>query len=240
MASSVVAKAFIARPSLRPARRTSVKPLAATALPAEVKQLTPVGDRVFVKVAEAEQKTTGGILLPSSAAKKPTQGEVATAGAAKAVKVGDNVVYSKYAGTEVQLQGTDYILLKEDDVIGTIRGDDISALRPLQASAGACAFSCSLPIFLSSQDRVLIEVVEAEDRTSGGLLLTEGAKEKPTMGKVVAVGPGKEGEGGKVVPPTVKVGSTVLYQKYSGTEFEGADDRQFIVVRDADILATLA
>ena len=73
---------------------------------------------------------------------------------------------------------------------------------------------------------MLIEVVEAADKTSGGLLLTEGSKERPTMGKVVAVGPGraaaddKEG-GGKAVAPKVEVGATVLYQKYSGTEVRG-------------------
>ena len=81
-------------------------------------------------------------------------------------------------------------------------GDDIAALQPLQ-------------------DRVLIEVIEAAAKTTGGLLLTEGSKEKLTMGKVVAVGPGRvpaEGEEAKQVAPKVEVGSTVLYQKYSGTE----------------------
>lgn len=67
------------------------------------------------------------------------------------------------------------------------------------------------------QDRVLIEVEEAKAQTSGGLLLTEGSKDKPTMGKVVAVGPGREEEG-KTVAPKLSVGATVLYQKYSGTE----------------------
>jgi chaperonin GroES len=107
-------------------------------------------------------------------------------------------------------------------VIGLLPGgDDISKLQPLQ-------------------DRVLIEVVEAADKTSGGLLLTEGSKERPTMGVVVAVGPGREEEEGKKVAPKVDVGATVLYQKYSGTEFEGANDKQYIVVRDADIMAQLA
>ncbi|KAL4433062.1 hypothetical protein ABPG77_006489 [Micractinium sp. CCAP 211/92] len=203
-----------------PARRRAVVVRAATALPAEVKTVTPVGDRVFVKAEEAEAKTVGGILLPSSAQKRPTQGTVTSAGSAKAVKAGDKVVYSKYAGTEVELQGDAYVLLKEDDVIGLLSGDDISKLQPLQ-------------------DRVLIEVVEAADKTTGGLLLTEGSKEKPTMGKVVAVGPGRE-DGDKTVKPQVAVGATVLYQKYAGTEFEGADDKQYIVVRDADIMAALA
>ena len=84
------------------------------------------------------------------------------------------------------------------------------------------------------------EVVEAAEQTSGGVLLTDGAKEKPTMGKVVAVGGGREDDDGKAVKPSVEVGSTVLYQRYSGAEFEGPNDKQYIVVRDADILATMA
>ncbi|KAL4858802.1 chaperonin [Chlorella vulgaris] len=209
----------------QPARRQrSVVVRAATALPAEVKTVTPVGDRVFVKTEEAEATTVGGILLPSSAQKRPTQGTVQSAGGAKGVKSGDKVVYSKYAGTELELQGDTFVLLKEDDVIGTLSGgEDISKLQPLQ-------------------DRVLIEVMQAASATTGGLLLTEGSKDKPTMGKVVAVGPGRapEEEDKPTVAPKVEVGATVLYQKYSGTEFEGPDDKQYIVVRDMDIMAALA
>lgn len=61
----------------------------------------------------------------------------------------------------------------------------------------------------------------------------------PAPLQVVAVGPGRE-DGDKTVKPQVAVGATVLYQKYAGTEFEGADDKQYIVVRDADIMAALA
>ncbi|EFN55162.1 hypothetical protein CHLNCDRAFT_59679 [Chlorella variabilis] len=216
---SVRAAPAVARLPCRRAGRLVVR--AATALPAEVKTVTPVGDRLFVKAEEAEATTVGGILLPSSAQKRPTQGTVQSAGSAKGVKSGDKVVYSKYAGTELELQGDNYVLLKEDDVIGLLPGsDDISKLQPLQ-------------------DRVLIEVEEAKAQTSGGLLLTEGSKDKPTMGKVVAVGPGREEEG-KTVAPKLSVGATVLYQKYSGTEFEGPDDKHYIVVRDADIMAQLA
>lgn len=181
----------------------------------QVQKVTPVGERVLVKVLEPEAKSAGGILLPTSAQKKPTQGEVVEAGTAKAVKArsaaacarptlvahalrtrvrrrlwrtaaaprlplphspsphsprvaqaGDSVVYSKYAGTELELGAGAHVLLKEDDVIGKLAvGADVSALAPLA-------------------DRVLVEVVAAEDRTAGGLLLTEAAKEKPNIGKV--------------------------------------------------------
>ena len=181
--------------------------------------MTPVGDRVLVKAVEPEAQTTSGILLPTSAQKRPTQGDVVSA-STSSVKSGDRVVYSKYAGTEVEISGASHIILKEDDVIGVLAGsDDISALKPLQ-------------------DRILIEVAEAKDTTSGGLLLTEASKDKPTIGKVVAVGPGRAGK--EVVAPTIAVGSSVLYQKYSGSEFEGANGQQYIIVRDADILAVVA
>jgi len=183
--------------------------------------VTPVGDRVLVKAVEPEEKTSSGILLPTSAQKRPTQGDVVNSSGA-GLSSGDRVVYSKYAGTEVEVQGAPHIILKQDDVIGVLAGgDDIASLKPLQ-------------------DRVLIEVQESEDTTTGGLLLTDAAKEKPTIGKVVAVGPGRADDDGKSVAPTVTVGSTVLYQKYSGSEFEGSNGKQFIVVRDADILATVA
>ena len=183
--------------------------------------MTPVGDRVLVKSVEPEDKTTSGILLPTSAQRKPTQGDVVST-SASGVSSGDRVVYSKYAGTEVELDGAAHIILKEDDVIGVLKGgEDISALNPLQ-------------------DRVLIEVAAAKDTTSGGLLLTEASKDKPTIGKVVAVGPGRAGDDDKVVAPAVSVGSSVLYQKYSGSEFEGTDGKSYNVVRDADILATVA
>jgi len=188
----------------------------------QVHTVSPVGERVLVKAVEPEEVTTSGILLPSSAQKRPTQGDVVDNGSSSGVKAGDRVVYSKYAGTEIELQGATHIILKQDDVIGVLSdGNEIASLKP-------------------SQDRVLIEVVKSADTTTGGLLLTDAAKEKPTIGKVVAVGPGRSDDDGKSVAPTVTVGSTVLYQKYSGSEFEGTNGQQYIVVRDADILATVA
>lgn len=85
-------------------------------------------------------------------------------------------------------------------------------------------------------DRVVIEPLEAEDKTSGGIYLPDTAKEKPQMGKVVAAGPGKVADSGQLVKLEVKVGDTVLYGKYSGTDItlEGND---YLIVRESDILA---
>jgi chaperonin GroES len=78
----------------------------------QVKKVSPIGDRVLVKVFEPEISTVGGLVLPSSAQNKPTQGNVVDAGTAGGVKSGDRVVYSKYAGTEVELQKEAHVILK--------------------------------------------------------------------------------------------------------------------------------
>ncbi len=87
-------------------------------------------------------------------------------------------------------------------------------------------------------DRVVIEPLEAEDKTSGGIYLPDSAKEKPQMGKVVAAGPGKVSDSGQLVKIEVKVGDTVLYGKYSGTDIT-LDNKDYLIVRESDILAIL-
>lgn len=84
-------------------------------------------------------------------------------------------------------------------------------------------------------DRVLIEVLEAEERTKGGIVLPDNAKEKPQQGKVVAVGKGRVTDDGKTLAPEVKVGEVVLYGKYSGTELK-LDDRNLLMLKEEDLL----
>jgi chaperonin GroES len=85
-------------------------------------------------------------------------------------------------------------------------------------------------------DRILIKPLEAEDKTKGGILLPDTAKEKPQEGKVVAVGKGRTLESGKVEPIEVKVGDIVLYGKYSSTEIS-RDGDDYLFVKEEDILA---
>lgn len=80
-------------------------------------------------------------------------------------------------------------------------------------------------------DRILVEPAAAEERTSGGIIIPDTAKEKPQKGKVVAVGPGKKDE-----PLTVKVGDTVLYGKYGGTELN-IEGKDYLIMRESDIYA---
>lgn len=82
-------------------------------------------------------------------------------------------------------------------------------------------------------DRVVVEPAEAEQKTAGGIIIPDTAKEKPQKGTVVAVGPGKKNE-----PMTVKKGDTVLYGKYSGTEVS-IDGKNYLIMKESDIYATL-
>ena len=95
-----------------------------------VSTVKPLGERVFVKVSVSEEKTAGGILLPDTAKEKPQVGEVAAVGPGKRnddgsrtemeVKVGDKVLYSKYAGTDIKLGTDEYVLLAEKDILAIV------------------------------------------------------------------------------------------------------------------------
>ncbi len=89
-----------------------------------------------------------------------------------------------------------------------------------------------------TDDRVLIKALEAEDKTAGGILLPDAAKEKPQRGKVVAVGPGKLLDSGERAPLTVKVGMTVIYGKYAGTEVK-LEAEEHTIMRENEILGIL-
>jgi len=92
--------------------------------------IRPLNDRILVKRLEGEEKTKGGIIIPDSAKEKPAEGEVVAVGLGRAndkgdripmqVKVGDRVLFSKYGGTDVKIEGEDYLIMREDDVLGVL------------------------------------------------------------------------------------------------------------------------
>ncbi|CAL9126064.1 unnamed protein product [Musa textilis] len=203
---------------------------AATVIAPKYSSIKPLGDRVLVKIKSSEEKTSGGILLPATAQSKPQGGEIVAVGDGKtigkkqisvSVEVGKRVIYSKYAGTELEFNGSKHLLLKEDDIMGILDTDDIKDLEPLN-------------------DRVLIKVAEAEEKTAGGLLLTEATKDKPSIGTVIAVGPGSLDQEGNSRPLKISPGSTVMYSKYAGSEFKGADGSDYIVLKASDVVAVLS
>ncbi len=88
-------------------------------------QVTPLHDRVIVKPAAAEEKTVGGIIIPDTAKEKPQRGTIVAAGTGKkdepmTVKVGDNVLYGKYAGTEISIEGQDLLIMRESDILAIV------------------------------------------------------------------------------------------------------------------------
>jgi chaperonin GroES len=87
-------------------------------------------------------------------------------------------------------------------------------------------------------DRVLVQPVEQEEVKKGGIIIPDTAKEKPQEGKVIAVGPGKRDDSGKLIPMDVKKGDRVLYSKYGGTEIK-IDGKDYLIMREDDILGVL-
>lgn len=93
-------------------------------------KVKPLGDRILVKRIEAEERTKGGIVLPDTAKEKPKEGKVIAVGSGRvtdegktipvSVKEGDRVIFSSYAGTDIKLEGEDYLILREDDILAIV------------------------------------------------------------------------------------------------------------------------
>src|SRR5690348_9176338 len=92
--------------------------------------------------------------------------------------------------------------------------------------------------FRPLHDRVVVQRVDAEEKTKGGIIIPDTAKEKPQEGKVIAVGPGARDENGKLQPLDVKVGDRILFGKWSGTEIK-LDGEDFLIMKESDIMGVL-
>lgn len=89
-----------------------------------------------------------------------------------------------------------------------------------------------------SSDRILVEVLEAKEKTKSGIVLPDTAKEKPQEAKIVAVGKGRVSDEGKTISPEVKVGDKVLFGKYTGTEIT-VDEKEYLILKEEDVLAII-
>ena len=89
--------------------------------------------------------------------------------------------------------------------------------------------------FRPLHDRILVRRIEAEEKTTGGIIIPDTAKEKPQEGEVIAVGPGAHGDSGQLLPLDVKVGDRILFGKWSGTEVK-IDGEDLLIVKEADIM----
>jgi len=93
--------------------------------------------------------------------------------------------------------------------------------------------------FRPLHDRVVVKRIDAEEKTAGGIIIPDTAKEKPSQGEVVAVGPGARDESGKIVQPDVKSGDRVLFGKWSGTEVK-LDGEELLIMKESDIMGVIA
>jgi chaperonin GroES len=92
--------------------------------------------------------------------------------------------------------------------------------------------------FRPLHDRVVVKRIDAEDKTAGGIIIPDTAKEKPSQGEIVAVGPGGRDEAGKLVPLDVKTGDRILFGKWSGTEVK-IDGVEYLIMKESDIMGVL-
>ena len=92
--------------------------------------------------------------------------------------------------------------------------------------------------FRPLHDRVVVKRIEAEEKSSGGIIIPDTAKEKPQQGEVIAVGPGGRDEAGKLIPMDVQVGDRVLFGKWSGTEVK-IDGKEYLIMKESDIMGVL-
>ncbi len=93
--------------------------------------------------------------------------------------------------------------------------------------------------FRPLHDRVLVQPLDGEEKTAGGIIIPDTAKEKPSEGKIIAVGPGAKTEDGKILPMEVKVGDLVLFGKWSGTEVK-IDGVEYSIMKESDIMGTIS
>lgn len=212
----------------------NVRAAAAIEIPQKFTKVQPKGEYCYVKAAEEETKTLGGILLPGSAARKPTTGTVLDVGDGAVggeqphtftVKSGDAVLYSKFGFmyTEIKFQDQDYILIRESDIIGTLPRADATA--------------DDVPELIPLNDRILVRIDPAGELSSGGVVIPDSAKEKPLSGTVVRTGPGKRSKEGKLEPCKLKPNDRILYFKYAGDNMETTKGEKFVVLHESDILS---
>jgi chaperonin GroES len=191
----------------------------------------PLNNFLLVKVAEAMEKTEGGILLTGKAKIQKTEGTVVSVGPGRThqdsgvvfdmpVSEGDGIVYGKYDGTEINISGARHTLIRDDDILvkfsGELSVDTVDVVR----------------------DNVLVAVDRTEEETDGGILIAKSSKSdsKPSTGKVIKVGPGKIASDGKLMPMDVAVGDMVKFRDFAGNEVE-IGELEYSVVKMSDVLA---
>jgi len=194
--------------------------------------IKPLNNFVLVKTAEAIDSTQGGILLTGKAKIVKTEGTVISVGPGRThqdsgvifempVAEGDGVVYGKYDGTEIDIDGSKHTLIRDDDILVKFNGDALT-----------------LDSVDVVRDNVLVYAETKEVSTEGGILLASSSKkaQKPSTGEVIKVGPGKMAANGELMAMEVAVGDMVKFRDFAGNELE-IDGKEYNIVKMSDILA---
>jgi len=194
--------------------------------------VSPTNNFILVKVADAVDQTSGGILLTGKAKQVKTEGTVVGIGPGKThpdtgalfdmpFELGENVVYGKYDGTEIDIDGAKHTLIRDDDVLVKYKGEELT----LESASVV-------------RDAVLVYVETKETSTEGGILIAKSSKSesKPSTGRVVMVGPGRFATNGETMEMEVSDGDYVKFRDFAGNEVE-IEGEEYSVVRMVDILA---
>jgi chaperonin GroES len=195
-------------------------------------EVKPTNNFVLVKKAQAQEQSEGGILLSGKARVVKTEGTVVSVGPGKThpetgalldmpVEVGDGLVFGKYDGTEIDIDGVKHTLIRDDDVLVKYKGDELTIENAEVV-----------------RDSVLVFVETKEVATEGGILIAKSSKKenRPSTGEVVKVGPGRLAANGELMAVEVALGDKVKFRDFAGNEVTIGGE-EYSVVRMTDILA---
>jgi len=191
--------------------------------------LTPLGNQVLVKLRKVDDKTSGGLFVPTEEVEKPKEGVVVLVGPGKAlpmtgvtqecpVKVGDVVLLQDTSGEKVDYDGESHIFCDADQLLGAFSDEQltVASFEPLG-------------------DLLMVEGAYQETETSTGIALAGLDEEDGNSGEVVAVGPGRRLDNGELLPPSVTVGDSVMYASRAGAEVV-VEGKKFVVGSDGQCL----
>lgn len=194
--------------------------------------LTPVFNNILVQVKDVASVSKGGLYIPDNAKERPTEGKAVSTGTGRihpetgveldmAVKVGQNVIYGKYDGTELKYNDKNFQLIKDDDVLLVYEGNE-----------------ATLENVHCVKDQILVRLPPKEDKNDAGIIITtaESKEKRPTFGTVVKVGPGRQAGNGVYMKIPVAPGDGVRFREYAGS-YVKLNGAEHIVIRSYDILA---
>lgn len=192
--------------------------------------MKPLGNQALIKLRKLEEKTGGGLFVPTAETEKPKEGFVVEAGPGRVnsetgeliespVKVGDLVLLSDYSGEKVDYNGEKHIFVDADNLLGKFTNSELASSS-----------------FVPLGDRVLVAVADQAKETTTGIALALDDDGEDNSGEVVAVGSGAYADNGKQTPVGITPGESVMFNRYGGAEAK-IDGKRFKIVSEKDCIA---